>query len=128
MLWPCFLPSLVPVHGEEEGEEGEVEGEEGLVEVVGSDPEAQVVAGAALALAGKNETTVQGPNFLFSKNLRLTHVRAKPQWIKDAREPYMFNMDSVIEQIRAKKVSTWFGTRIGGTGWRPSYRKKNLGK
>lgn len=56
-----------------------------------------------------------------------THARAKPQWIKDAREPYMFNMDSVIEQIRAKKVSTWFGTRISGTGWRPSYKKKNLG-
>ena len=56
------------------------------------------------------------------------HVRAKPQWIKDAREPYMFNMDSVIKQIRTKKVSTWFGTRISGSGWRPSYKKKNLGK
>ena len=49
MLWPCFWPSLVPVRGEEGKEEGEVEGEEGLVEVVASDPEAQVVAGAALA-------------------------------------------------------------------------------
>ena len=40
----------------------------------------------------------------------------------------MFTMDSVIEQVRAKKVSTWFGTKIQGAGWRPSYRKKNLGK
>ena len=39
----------------------------------------------------------------------------------------MFNMDSVIEQVDAKKVATWFGTKIRGTGWRPSYRKKNLG-
>ena len=38
----------MPVRGEEEGEGGEVEGEEGL-EVVDSDPEAQVAAGAALA-------------------------------------------------------------------------------
>ena len=39
----------MPVHGEEGEGGGEVEGEEGLVEVVGSDPEAQVAAGAVMS-------------------------------------------------------------------------------
>ena len=57
-----------------------------------------------------------------------TQTRSKPTWIQESRKPYMFTMDSVIEQVRAKKVSTWFGTKIQGAGWRPSFKKKNLGK